>query len=409
MPPIAGCWQAFNALSCGLDVHQLMNERMDDTSPKNLVRLAPGLLDVGKPLPWPVFNENGQLLVAQGHVIQNEGQLERLYELGRYDPPQRWERPVLEEDTDVEALDDVDPFHEYGALLVELERMAASVASREEDAQTKITSLAKRIHVLCRSDKDAALALIHVYSVKPTAYEQTLFHGILSWFMAQKLSLKKDQLVTLMAAAVTANLALLPYQDKLNQSRSTLTEAQREIIRKHPERSARALEAAGMENRVCLEVIRQHHEKSDGTGYPRGLKGDAIMKEARIIAAAERYVAMITRRAYRSRCRADEALRSIIASATEPADRAVVQALYKTLGRYPPGALVKLKNDETAVVIHRPKADKPVDVRVLLTAQGHPYLNPFPRDTEQDEWRVDRVVVPDVLPALDLPALWGYG
>lgn len=386
-----------------------MNERMEDTSPQNLVRLAPGLLDVGKPLPWPVYNESGQLLVAQGHVIQNENQLERLYERGLYDPPQRWERPVLEEDTDVEALEDVDPFREYGALLVELERMMEAVVAREEDAQTKVTSMAKRIHVLCRSDKDAALALIHVYSVKPTAYEQTLFYAILCWFMAQKLSLKKDQLVTLMAAALTANLALLPYQDKLNQSRSGLSDEQRRIISKHPERSASALEAAGMENRVCLEVIRQHHEKSDGTGYPRGLKGDDIMNEARIIAVAERYVAMITRRAYRSRFRADEALRSIIASATERADRVVVQSLYKALGRYPPGALVALRNGETAVVIHRPKGDNPVDVRVLLTAQGHPYLNPFPRDTEQDEWSVDRIVVPDVLPALDLPALWGYG
>lgn len=386
-----------------------MNERMEDTSPQNLVRLAPGLLDVGKPLPWPVYNEYGQLLVAQGHVIQNENQLERLYQRGLYDPPQRWERPVLEEDTDVEALEDVDPFREYGALLVDLERMMEAVVARDEDSQTKVTSMAKRIHVLCRSDKDAALALIHVYSVKSTAYEQTLFYAILCWFMAQKLSLKKDQLVTLMAAALTANLALLPYQDKLNQSRSGLSEEQRRIISKHPERSARALEAAGMENRVCLEVIRQHHEKSDGTGYPRGLQGDDIMNEARIIAVAERYVAMITRRAYRSRCRADEALRSIITSARERADRSITQALYRTLGRYPPGALVALRNGETAVVIRRPKGDDPVDVRVLLTAQGHPYLNPFPRDTEQEEWSVDRIVVPDVLPDLDLPALWGYG
>lgn len=386
-----------------------MNERMDDRSPQNLVRLAPGILDVGKPLPWPVYNESGQLLVAQGHVIQNENQLERLYERGLYDPPQRWERPVLEEDTDVEALEDVDPFREYGALLVDLERMMEAVVAREEDAQTKVTSMAKRIHVLCRSDKDAALALIHVYSVKPTAYEQTLFYAILCWFMAQKLSLKKDQLVTLMAAALTANLALLPYQDKLNQSRSKLTDGQRSVISKHPERSASALEAAGMENRVCLEVIRQHHEHSDGSGYPRGLKGDAIMKEARIIAVAERYVAMITRRAYRSRYRADQALRGIVSAANDQTDRAVAQALYRALGRYPPGALVALRNGETAVVIRRPEGDAPVDVRVLLTSQGHPYLNPFPRDTEQDEWRVERIVVPDVLPALDLPVLWGYG
>ena len=381
---------------------------MEDST-HNLVRLAPGLLDVGKPLPWPVFNERGQLLVAQGHVIQNEAQLERLYERGLYDPPHRWERPVLEEDTDVEALEDVDPFREYGALLVELERMLKAIAGREEDAQARVSSMAKRIHVLCRSDKDAALALIHVYSVKPTAYEQTLFYAILCWFMAQKLSVKKDQLITLMAAALTANIALLPFQDKLNDSNRRLTDEQRRIISKHPERSAQALAEAGMENRACLEVIRQHHEVSDGSGYPRGLQGSDIKQEARIISVAERYVAMITRRAYRNRHRTDEAIRFIVGGAKTTADRQVGQALYRAMGITPPGALVQLHNGETAVVIRRKQEDKPLEVQVLLNAQGHPYLNPFSRDTSQDEWAVEKVVVPDVLPALDLPALWGYG
>ena len=48
---------------------------MEDGSPENLARLAPALLNVGKPLPWPVHNSPGQLLVARGHVIQNQGQL----------------------------------------------------------------------------------------------------------------------------------------------------------------------------------------------------------------------------------------------------------------------------------------------------------------------------------------------
>lgn len=55
----------------------------------DLARLAPGLLTVGKPLPWPVYDEKGHLLVAQGYVVQNDTQLARLNERGFYVPPKQ--------------------------------------------------------------------------------------------------------------------------------------------------------------------------------------------------------------------------------------------------------------------------------------------------------------------------------
>jgi HD-GYP domain-containing protein (c-di-GMP phosphodiesterase class II) len=59
------------------------------------------------------------------------------------------------------------------------------------------------------------------------------------------------------------------------------------------------------------EIVRQHHEKVDGSGYPRGLKGEAILLEARILAVADVVEAMASHRPYRPALGVDKALEEI--------------------------------------------------------------------------------------------------
>uniref|UniRef100_A0A7C5U358 HD domain-containing protein n=1 Tax=Fervidobacterium nodosum TaxID=2424 RepID=A0A7C5U358_9BACT len=60
--------------------------------------------------------------------------------------------------------------------------------------------------------------------------------------------------------------------------------------------------------KMCLEVTRWHHERCDGKGYPDGLKGDRIPLAARIVAIADVFDALTTRRAYRNECTPEEAI-----------------------------------------------------------------------------------------------------
>ena len=69
-------------------------------------------------------------------------------------------------------------------------------------------------------------------------------------------------------------------------------------IKSHPLKGAQILEPLNFLNDI-VEAIKQHHEKFNGTGYPSGLKGEAICLEARIIAVADTYDAMTSDRSYR--------------------------------------------------------------------------------------------------------------
>jgi HD-GYP domain-containing protein (c-di-GMP phosphodiesterase class II) len=73
------------------------------------------------------------------------------------------------------------------------------------------------------------------------------------------------------------------------------------------------------------EIVRQHHEKLDGSGYPRGLKGDEILPEAKILAVADIVEAMASYRPYRPGIRLDVVLKAIEKEAGTLLDPEVVR------------------------------------------------------------------------------------
>ena len=76
-------------------------------------------------------------------------------------------------------------------------------------------------------------------------------------------------------------------------------------IKKHPDIGAKMAEQAALPQRV-VNIIRFHHERLDGDGYPQGLKGAAIPLEAKIVAVADIYDALTSDRPYRKACRANQ-------------------------------------------------------------------------------------------------------
>jgi putative two-component system response regulator len=90
-----------------------------------------------------------------------------------------------------------------------------------------------------------------------------------------------------------------------------LTDEEYKIIRSHPDYGHRICLPLKNSLGVALDIIRHHHEKLDGSGYPDGLKGDEISPEARVMAVSDIYDALISDRAYRERLTKEAALEQI--------------------------------------------------------------------------------------------------
>lgn len=368
-----------------------------------LVRIAPGALELGRPLPWNVYDANGNVLLRQGYVIQTNYQLEQLFERGRF-KPRKIERP---QDDIVEDHRQRNPFADYADLLQSLEATLNAITDGDPSAQRRLMGLTRMIERTCTEAPEASLALVHLYSTEPTILEQTLFYAILSQFTARQFGLNENRTSVLTAAALTANLALVPVADQLNASNKLLSPDQRQVISKHPERSAQALQVAGINNVLMHSIIAQHHEQADGRGYPLGLSGTEIRPEAEILALCERYVAMITKRAYRTRLNVTDARRLIATLGDGTFRPAVPRALLKVLGDYPPGILVRLENNEVGVVSGRPVRSRGPFVKAIFGPRGNRYSGTFERDTSVLEYNIRALEEPEVMPSMDFSLLWG--
>jgi len=121
------------------------------------------------------------------------------------------------------------------------------------------------------------------------------------------------------------------HEDILNKT-SGLSESEWDLIHKHPEVGEEILKPVFPDSRM-LAVVRSHHERYDGKGYPDGLKGDQLNIFAQIVAVADAYDAMVSARSYKKALSREEALAGIKQGAGTHFNPAVVQALIRVLER----------------------------------------------------------------------------
>jgi HD-GYP domain-containing protein (c-di-GMP phosphodiesterase class II) len=109
-----------------------------------------------------------------------------------------------------------------------------------------------------------------------------------------------------------------------------LTAAEYELVKSHADRGAEALRGIEFPWPVA-EVVRQHHERLDGSGYPRGLKGDEILLEARIVAVADAVEAMLAQRPHRAALSVAACIDELQSQAGRRYDAKAVKACVKLL------------------------------------------------------------------------------
>ena len=142
---------------------------------------------------------------------------------------------------------------------------------------------------------------------------------------ARHMGLDADLVEAVNTGTLLKDIGKLGVPDYVLLKMGKLTDEEFAKVRKHPEVGAAILEEVNFPWPV-LPVVRSHHERWDGTGYPDGLKGEAIPLTARILAVADVYDALTSSRAYRGSWSREAALKEIERQAGTQFDPAVVTA-----------------------------------------------------------------------------------
>lgn len=125
--------------------------------------------------------------------------------------------------------------------------------------------------------------------------------------IAEELQLPPDQLRALSQGTIIHDIGKLDIPDEILNKPGRLTEEERAIIEQHPVRGYQMCRRLGFMKEE-LEIIRSHHEKWNGEGYPDRLAGEEIPRLARIVAVADVYDALTSDRAYRKAMSQEQAM-----------------------------------------------------------------------------------------------------
>lgn len=155
---------------------------------------------------------------------------------------------------------------------------------------------------------------------------------------------------------------------------SELTAKELEIIKKHPLIGEEMLKEADLSAEV-LSIIRHHHERWNGHGYPDGVSQQAITINAQVVAVSDVFDALISDRPYRKGLPPYYALELIIAGSGEDFNENIVKSFLQCLVLYPKGSIVTLNTGEVGTVIKVQKSypSRPI-IKVLFDKYGN-FLN----------------------------------
>ena len=223
-------------------------------------------------------------------------------------------------------------------------------------------------------------ALISLARLK-TADDYTYMHSVAVCAMmvalAKQLGLSEEETRSAGIAGLMHDLgkAAMP-MDVLNKP-GKLTDAEFAIIKTHPVEGHKLLQTGSDVDPMVLDVCLHHHEKVDGSGYPKGLKGDQISLFAKMGAVCDVYDAITSNRPYKPGWDPAESLRKMAEWATGHFDGKVFQAFVKSLGIYPIGSLVQLSSGRLAVVVEQTaKSLTTPRVKVFYSTKSHMRIVP---------------------------------
>ncbi len=219
--------------------------------------------------------------------------------------------------------------------------------------------------------------MVNIADIK--MYDDYTFHhslsvSIMALAIGMELGLNHRELNELGLSGLLHDIGKVSIPIEIINKPGRLTQEEFGIVKMHPVHAANHLLERRLVPPNSYYGIVGHHEKVDGTGYPRGLKGDEIHLYAKILAVADVFDALTSQRPYRTPSPPSEAIEYIMGGTGSHFDEQCVRAFIRKVAPYPVGTVVQLSNGETATVMAN-FPDQPLRPTVAVTGRPGVYYD----------------------------------
>jgi HD-GYP domain-containing protein (c-di-GMP phosphodiesterase class II) len=215
-----------------------------------------------------------------------------------------------------------------------------------------------------------------VHSLDMRTYDDYIFgHSVnvcvLSLLTALSLDYNEAKLIDLALGVLLHDLGMLAVPREILLKVGNLTKEEAEEVQKHVDTGFEALRRKRDISTPAAHIAYQHHERYDGNGYPRQLKGEEIHEYSRIATVADVFDALVSDRPYRKGMLPHEAYEILMTLGDKYVDRQILDIFSYNVAIYPVGAVVQLNTGEYAAVTKVvPKLQARPSIRLLTGKDG---------------------------------------
>lgn len=258
-----------------------------------------------------VFNSSGQLLVAEGTEINGKvKEMLSFYSIMKitvYDKEIATKvqpaPPVIDTNTYSQRIKKSEKFQEFkktfSANVKQFQTSITSFVNKVGDVDLK--DLNKEPYSMLRISNTTISVFDMLHNIEDyddSTYSHSLNVALISNVIGHWIGYKDDDIEMLTLAGLLHDIGKLMVPDDILKKPEKLTDEEFQLVKLHPIMGYDLVKDEAIDPRI-KEAILKHHERCDGTGYPSMLKGDNIGEFAKIVAIADIYDAMTSRRAYR--------------------------------------------------------------------------------------------------------------
>ncbi|MCX7570181.1 HD-GYP domain-containing protein [Tumebacillus sp. DT12] len=347
------------------------------------MRLAPVSLSlVNSVLARPILDEKGTVLIGSG-VRLSERMITRLKQLGvssLYIEDERTDDLVI-----VDAVSDETRRGAVNAVYNSMVQLAENDKGLRRASRPQIgrdlSQVFQNILGDLKANKSGLISLASIYTMDGYLFHKSVNVAILATAIGLAKGYAAKELTELGMGALLHDIGNTKVPAELLNKPGIYSEIEFQTVKKHTEWGFDILREQDGISLLSAHVALQHHERVDGSGYPRGLRGKEIHEYAQIVGICDVYEALISRRFHREAHLPHEALEFVMATGGTLFDHNLVTLFAKNVAIYPIGMTVRLNTNETAVVVSlNPEYPQRPVVRLLTDDSGRQLDMPYDID-----------------------------
>jgi len=200
-------------------------------------------------------------------------------------------------------------------------------------------------------NEDAMLMMTLLKNKSDSRAEHSLNVSILAIGFARFLGFSQHQLEDIGMGALLHDIGQVKIDDKLLKKPGRLNQNEMTEMCQHPKYAFSILQSKSGLTDSCIDIAINHHERLGGQGYPRGLTGDKLSNNVRLVSIVDVFESLTTPQVYRKSMSVVDAYKVLMAGKETHYDEKMVVKFIEWRGIYPPGSIVEMENGEVGIVI----------------------------------------------------------